>query len=127
MIRRPPRSTRTNTLFPYTTLFRSTDVGTTGCALIGVIAARDRRTAPIVRSSPDLTMRKRCTLDQPLPFGPSIKLVERGNRPVPRRCRNPELSIAAPPGTMIGTDIIGIGLPDRHAAGRREKDRKRVV
>ena len=95
-----------------------TDVGTTGCALIGVIAARDRRTAPIVRSSPDLTMRKRCTLDQPLPFGPSIKLVERGNRPVPRRCRNPELSIAAPPGTMIGTDIIGIGLPDRLAAGR---------
>src|SRR3546814_17101621 len=26
MIRRPPRSTRTNTLFPYTTLFRSIDV-----------------------------------------------------------------------------------------------------
>src|SRR3546814_16432847 len=25
MIRRPPRSTRTNTLFPYTTLFRSLD------------------------------------------------------------------------------------------------------
>src|SRR3546814_7836213 len=29
MIRRPPRSTRTDTLFPYTTLFRS-DVGSTG-------------------------------------------------------------------------------------------------
>src|SRR3546814_6750691 len=27
MIRRPPRSTRTDTLFPYTTLFRSTDFG----------------------------------------------------------------------------------------------------
>src|SRR3546814_14629405 len=27
MIRRPPRSTRTDTLFPYTTLFRSTLVG----------------------------------------------------------------------------------------------------
>src|SRR3546814_3926222 len=26
MIRRPPRSTRTDTLFPYTTLFRSADV-----------------------------------------------------------------------------------------------------
>src|SRR3546814_16542479 len=26
MIRRPPRSTRTNTLFPYTTLFRSDDL-----------------------------------------------------------------------------------------------------
>src|SRR3546814_13230000 len=28
MIRRPPRSTRTDTLFPYTTLFRSGNVGT---------------------------------------------------------------------------------------------------
>src|SRR3546814_4471219 len=27
MIRRPPRSTRTDTLFPYTTLFRSTGYG----------------------------------------------------------------------------------------------------
>src|SRR6056297_2431843 len=27
MIRRPPRSTRTDTLFPYTTLFRSPDAG----------------------------------------------------------------------------------------------------
>src|SRR3546814_2650426 len=27
MIRRPPRSTRTDTLFPYTTLFRSTGAG----------------------------------------------------------------------------------------------------
>src|SRR3546814_5686175 len=29
MIRRPPRSTRTDTLFPYTTLFRS--IGKAGC------------------------------------------------------------------------------------------------
>src|SRR3546814_5890426 len=29
MLRRPPRSTRTDTLFPYTTLFRSTAVGKT--------------------------------------------------------------------------------------------------
>src|SRR3546814_3365220 len=29
MIRRPPRSTRTDTLFPYTTLFRSPIAGTT--------------------------------------------------------------------------------------------------
>src|SRR3546814_2316482 len=27
MIRRPPRSTRTDTLFPYTTLFRSSETG----------------------------------------------------------------------------------------------------
>src|SRR3546814_15754332 len=30
MIRRPPRSTRTDTLFPYTTLFRSTGTGIIG-------------------------------------------------------------------------------------------------
>src|SRR3546814_11664668 len=30
MIRRPPRSTRTDTLFPYTTLFRSDDRGAAG-------------------------------------------------------------------------------------------------
>src|SRR3546814_4883583 len=30
MLRRPPRSTRTDTLFPYTTLFRSTPVGGRG-------------------------------------------------------------------------------------------------
>src|SRR3546814_9710872 len=38
MIRRPPRSTRTDTLFPYTTLFRSTE-----------IAKLQRRPAEIVR------------------------------------------------------------------------------
>src|SRR3546814_15338680 len=32
MIRRPPRSTRTDTLFPYTTLFRSRDVEEAGRA-----------------------------------------------------------------------------------------------
>src|SRR3546814_15846599 len=36
MIRRPPRSTRTDTLFPYTTLFRSRALG-------GQIGAVDRR------------------------------------------------------------------------------------
>src|SRR3546814_10381568 len=34
MIRRPPRSTRTDTLFPYTTLFRSLDWEPTGNALM---------------------------------------------------------------------------------------------
>src|SRR3546814_1241141 len=38
MIRRPPRSTRTDTLFPYTTLFRSDQVGQ--LALGGLDAGR---------------------------------------------------------------------------------------
>src|SRR3546814_17451293 len=32
MIRRPPRSTRTDTLFPYTTLFRSSNLRATICS-----------------------------------------------------------------------------------------------
>src|SRR3546814_5921177 len=39
MIRRPPRSTRTDTLFPYTTLFRSAGEAAAG---------PDRRGAPVV-------------------------------------------------------------------------------
>src|SRR3546814_1347204 len=39
MIRRPPRSTRTDTLFPYTTLFRSLD-GHRHCPAAGVLRAR---------------------------------------------------------------------------------------
>src|SRR3546814_10871927 len=44
MIRRPPTSTRTDTLFPYTTLFRSRDPG----VLRGVLRlGRGRRRAPV--------------------------------------------------------------------------------
>src|SRR3546814_9325954 len=39
MIRRPPRSTRTDTLFPYTTLFRSSaQPGHTQCLVIDILA-----------------------------------------------------------------------------------------
>src|SRR3546814_16230857 len=47
MIRRPPRSTRTDTLFPYTTLFRSTasvawtpDIGSNGLSALFYIDGR---------------------------------------------------------------------------------------
>src|SRR3546814_9602951 len=43
MIRRPPRSTRTDTLFPYTTLFRSAD----GCCLRD--CRRGRRSTQVPR------------------------------------------------------------------------------
>src|SRR3546814_11291954 len=42
MIRRPPRSTRTDTLFPYTTLFRSADAGVQRLLLVpGPVDARE--------------------------------------------------------------------------------------
>src|SRR3546814_1492390 len=43
MIRRPPRSTRTDTLFPYTTLFRS----------VGIVAARDHAADELVAEGVD--------------------------------------------------------------------------
>src|SRR3546814_5013062 len=42
MIRRPPRSTRTDTLFPYTTLFRSTDSAGGGAGHHRVLSGRLR-------------------------------------------------------------------------------------
>src|SRR3546814_7674316 len=50
MIRRPPRSTRTDTLFPYTTLFRSS---CGSACVIGVLQSHHRATSmatPISRS-----------------------------------------------------------------------------
>src|SRR3546814_1854542 len=48
MRRRPPRSTRTDTLFPYTTLFRSADQRRRAFAdRVAQIAARDQRVAVV--------------------------------------------------------------------------------
>src|SRR3546814_14103443 len=65
MIRRPPRSTRTDTLFPYTTLFRSDqEFGELQCADLGPVEpvvgavrryrAQDRLPLHIVDRRPDM-------------------------------------------------------------------------
>src|SRR3546814_15648620 len=46
MIRRPPRSTRTNTLFPYTTLFRSHQDNSAGGSLISMRKPQTGKTYP---------------------------------------------------------------------------------
>src|SRR3546814_2889862 len=43
MIRRPPRSTRTDTLFPYTTLFRSVECAHISLELVRRVAVRVHR------------------------------------------------------------------------------------
>src|SRR3546814_13456808 len=62
MIRRPPRSTRTDTLFPYTTLFRSIvpDTARTIGAIASYMAGTDLRTDHLVVAG---TLRRRT--DQP--------------------------------------------------------------
>src|SRR3546814_2368107 len=62
MIRRPPRSTRTDTLFPYTTLFRSHDGG--------VVRTRDgRQGRGRIRRPRQVHAGRRGTL-RPLSLGP---------------------------------------------------------
>src|SRR3546814_14357447 len=51
MIRRPPRSTRTDTLFPYTTLFRSVELG-----LVGGVQAQFAVGAGELQQEPDLLL-----------------------------------------------------------------------
>src|SRR3546814_12720707 len=45
MLRRPPRSTRTDTLFPYTTLFRSAGVGRARRGRLAAFKVEDERAA----------------------------------------------------------------------------------
>src|SRR3546814_3675854 len=54
MIRRPPRSTRTDTLFPYTTLFRSAIDGIGSEALVSRIRASGHRDARYMAEPADL-------------------------------------------------------------------------
>src|SRR3546814_18892776 len=58
MIRRPPRSTRTDTLFPYTTLFRSDRPAPDQVGAQHRDALRDER-APIVADDVDRAMLSR--------------------------------------------------------------------
>src|SRR3546814_2420224 len=51
MIRRPPRSTRTDTLFPYTTLFRSLQHGAED--FVFFIRRREKRLARFNTSAPE--------------------------------------------------------------------------
>src|SRR3546814_5156517 len=59
MIRRPPRSTRTDTLFPYTTLFRSpadggiADLGLGGRAILALVQSGRADDAVLGRGRPD--------------------------------------------------------------------------
>src|SRR3546814_11200186 len=92
MIRRPPRSTRTDTLFPYTTLFRSGDVRDRDHR--GAFAGRTFRRCGLVRR-PGVAARQR--------LGPGAELAVGLHRHPPD---------AAAVGDAVGVD------PRKHAAGR---------
>src|SRR3546814_4760195 len=66
MIRRPPRSTRTDTLFPYTTLFRSNVLHTSGVLEIAehkAIKIAETRNNFYALLGPELVMPADCGMD----------------------------------------------------------------
>src|SRR3546814_8919354 len=91
MIRRPPRSTRTDTLFPYTTLFRSAVRG--DGARQGPVAAEDHSEIP---AAPVAQSRDRRYRDDPA--GNDLRLRPRCHRDGPADQRSAVAAFAAEPG-----------------------------
>src|SRR3546814_17425087 len=98
MIRRPPRSTRTDTLFPYTTLFRS-----------------DRR-ASIILAIADAEVRSART----------ARLTEQRQRPRQADFELGR-GIAARVGDHLELDVLGDILPGGERRAAPARDRKSVV
>src|SRR3546814_11861000 len=64
MIRRPPRSTRTDTLFPYTTLFRSSNASIRADLVALTDPAQPADTPAIVAARSNVTLAVQAFLDQ---------------------------------------------------------------
>src|SRR3546814_9527355 len=107
MIRRPPRSTRTDTLFPYTTLFRSSAACPRRApAAWGASRSRD---ASACRAPPPSPSRFRSSRSYP-PLHPRLRALRRGDigvEPYPdgdkRRVR--EIAFEQPPHARLKAAI----------------------
>src|SRR3546814_12202519 len=119
MIRRQPRSTRTDTLFPYTTLFRS-DVGPAGDAASGEHAfslSPDRRFLAFEIRQADAEANDYCIARVVLPLfgdrkpvivnaGGQLRRIPAGGNPLPQSL--PGLPVAeAPTWVPAGSWTIG--------------------
>src|SRR3546814_9072892 len=114
MIRRPPRSTRTDTRFPYTTLFRSHEATRrTAADRQAASHRRPRRTSgPLAAHAPGHEPGEARGSDRPhLPAGPEIRA-----RGEPRR-RQPALR------SEPGAGRARLALLRRRPTGARERDR----
>src|SRR3546814_5937829 len=83
MIRRPPRSTRTDTLFPYTTLFRSTGSRRRPTAAVPCTIRPAARIAIRPPPRPNRTPVRRCLQkDDLIGSAPSRRVKSASNNPV---------------------------------------------
>src|SRR3546814_3625749 len=112
MLRRPPRSTRTDTLFPYTTLFRAHDLGDAG-ALQGVDVGTgvQRRGRQLVAAA--------VARQEPQPLAVQLAAQQRiGGRAEGRLD-------AAPPGVAEALDLVDAAAAD-NSDDRRCSARQRT-
>src|SRR3546814_10509237 len=91
MIRRPPRATRTDTLFPYTTLFRSLSISSKSTDAFRAISAA--RLAPAM-PAPAITTSKFFIARAPLRLGRHRSALARpgAHRPPPAEFHAPRLA-----------------------------------
>src|SRR3546814_12041070 len=82
MIRRPPRSTRTDTLFPYTTLFRSPPPAGNPHRTVSLGYAGQGRGTPLVASQRSTAARRECSVS-------GLRGRYPPDRATPRRRRRP--------------------------------------
>src|SRR3546814_9680777 len=125
MIRRPPRSTRTDTLFPYTTLFRSGDDrydvghGPDQLAEIGVLLHNvvDRQPDAPLSGLPhfaDLAQRRAgCGEVEPLPPVPGPAHVPGGELEVPAREVDPDGVAVDQVQCPFDGDVLSFDAEDR--------------
>src|SRR3546814_18069957 len=114
MIRRPPRSTRTDTLFPYTTLFRS----------VGLVIAEQRRG----QCKRDQAERRRCRHDAarhekspyPLPEGRRVSRAgAAGHRSIPLSFRSAPESLAWASGSSVdGNRALAVCRSEERRVGK---------
>src|SRR3546814_1616365 len=121
MIRRPPRSTRTRALFPYTTLFRSG----VSHSLVRVSADQvDLR--PLERQPACRDLVDDAGIPQPLGISPALRRLPRlhraGNQPIERTLPLPLILNDA--GDRVGGATLSIAVEVRPDVGGRLADRK---
>src|SRR3546814_13358582 len=104
MLRRPPRSTRTDTLFPYTTLFRSVAVRAAPETVIEALALvhrERRRPLGMERAEayplPPVTPQLHIPADQSRQADPRLHLGEKGRRVLPWRRHVLAVPLLSPP------------------------------
>src|SRR3546814_4286530 len=121
MIRRTPRSTRTDTLFPYTTLFRSWPVTTTRwagkAAILAVAAAWPPRRRWLVQAGPAWPGESAARLCGTISAGVQAGLNDAANKPEP---------VGMGDGPVAGDDAGGYRRPGAARRGRPRRPARPV-